>query len=360
MQSRESANKNDTWLFSKPLEIIYQVVPLLFFPIALYEIFARPNWGTNEIMWTRFVANTFLLNSLHVVLTFALILGSSALRNWVRESYKISIRQWLLRVSGILTLFLVLFWAAGAHFVVQTEWRQPFCFLLLLAGVIVPYFHSIWQIRGISTLYDEGKTSYLERYLINALFAVFVFSQIVHLLMDFPSALNVISPFIQKLQTLPLEIMRMTGVITGLLIASVIVAHSFARKGPHMKSRTLFLMRLFLFPMGAYSFVALAGTSAAHGLEYLAVFWKVSGAQPENEKKKIRKHGILSMIFLIPFMMPIYGVFWSIFAKNNFLEFISALGIAIVYTHYIVDGALYRMKDPATRKIVGPMLVEKN
>lgn len=360
MLSIESANKNNTWLFSKPLEIIYQVVPLLFFPIALFEIFARPNWGTTEIMWTRFVANTFLLNSLHVVLTFALILGSTALRHWVRENYKLSVRQWIFRVLGLLTFFLVLFWAAGAHFVVQSQWRQPFCFLLLLAGVIVPYFHSIWQIRGISTLYDEGKTSYLERYLINALFAVFVFSQIVHLLMDFPSALNIISPFIQKLQTLPLEIMRMTGVITGLLIASVIVAHSFARKGLHMKSRTLFLMRLFLFPMGAYSFVALAGTSAAHGLEYLAVFWKVSGAQPKDEKNKIRKYGILSMILLIPFMMPIYGVFWSIFTKNNFLEFISALGIAIVYTHYIVDGALYRMKDPATRKIVGPMLVEKN
>jgi succinate dehydrogenase hydrophobic anchor subunit len=360
MQINPNAEEKNKWLFSKPLEILYQIVPILILPFAFYEIFARPNWGNTEIMWTRFVANTFLLNSLHVVLTFALILGSSALRNWVRENYKISIRQWLLRVSGILTLFLVLFWAAGAHFVVQEKWRQPFCFLLILAGVIAPHFHSIWQIRGISTLYDQGNTSYLERYLINILFLFFTLSQIARLLIEFPNVLTIFGPYVSRLQQLPLDKIRLIGTLLGLLAAGGVIVNSILRKGLYMKRRSFFLLRLFLFPLGTYSFMALAGTSAAHGLEYLAVFWKVSGTQPKDEKNKIRKYGILSMILLIPFMMPIYGVFWSIFPKNNFLEFISALGIAIVYTHYIVDGALYRMKDPVTRKIVGPMLIEKN
>jgi hypothetical protein len=347
------------WLFHKPLELIYLLVPMFFFPVAFYEIFLKPNWGTTEMMWTRFVANTFLFNSLHVVLTFALILGASSLRRWVQENYKMSVNFWILRVVGIFTFFSLVFWAAGAHFVVQEKWRQPFCFLLLLAGVIAPHFHSIWQIRGISTLYDQGKTSYLERYLINILFSLFTLSQLARLLIEFPNVLTLFGPQISKLQELPLNKIRLIGTILGLLTAALIILNSISRKGLYTQRRSLFLLRLFLFPLGTYSFVALAGTSAAHGLEYLAVFWKVSGVQPNDEKKQIRKYGLLSMLFLIPFMMPIYFVFWAIFPKNGILEFVSALGIAIVYTHYIVDGELYRMKDPATRKIVGPMLLEK-
>jgi hypothetical protein len=359
MESNLEKKKEAPWLFSKPLEINYLFIPLLFFPLAFYEIFAKPNWGTTEMMWTRFITNTFLFNSLHVVLTFALILGAASLRTWVKETYKTSVNFWILRVFGIFIFFTLIFWAAGAHFVVQDKWRQPFCFFLLIAGVIAPHFHSIWQIRGISTLYDEGKTSYLERYLINIMFALFTFSQVARLLIEFPNVLTIFESSLTKIRMLPLEQIRLTGTWLGLFSSTLIVANSIFRKGLFVKRRSLFLLRLFLFPLGTYSFVALAGTSAAHGLEYLAVFWKVSGAQPEEERKKIRKYGLVSMLLLIPFMMPVYFVYWAIFPKNGILEFVSALGIAIVYTHYIVDGELYRMKNPTTRKIVGPMLLEK-
>ena len=360
MSSTLDASKRKAWLFHKPLELICLIVPMMFIPFAFYEIFAKPDWGTTEMMWTRFLTNTFLFNSLHVVLTFALILGASSLRMWVQENYKMSIKFWILRVFGIFVFFTLIFWAAGAHFVVQEKWRQPFCFFLILAGVIAPHFHSVWQIRGISTLYDEGKTSYLERYLINILFLFFTLSQIARLLIEFPTVLTIFGPYVSKLQLLPLDKIRLIGTWLGLLAASGVIVNSIRRKGLYMKRRSFFLLRLFLFPLGAYSFIALAATSAAHGLEYLAVFWKISGVQPQDEKKQIRKYGLLSMLFLIPFMMPVYFVFWAIFPKNGLLEFVSALGIAIVYTHYIVDGELYRMKDPATRKIVGPMLLEKN
>lgn len=358
MESTLEKKKETPWLFSKPFEIIYLVVPMLFMPIIFYEIFYKPNWGDSDILWTRFVVNTFLFSYLHVILTFTLILSSPVLRSWIQENYKTSVNLWLLKIFGILTLFIIFFWAGGAHFTVKSEWRQFFCFLFIFVGSIAPHFHSIWQIRGISTLYDEGKTAYFERLLITLLFFIFAFTQTVRFTIDFPASLTLFTPFVKSVHKFPLEALRKIGFTLGLIISSAIFIYSLTRKGKYKNTRSLFLLRLFLFPLGAYSFFALAASSAAHGLEYLAVFWKVSDAHPADQRKKIRKYGIISMLFILPFLMPIYLVFWfnSIFKPHFFLEFLSALGIALVYTHYIVDGALYRMKNPITRKIVGPML----
>ena len=129
-------------------------------------------------------------------------------------------------------------------------------------------------------------------------------------------------------------------------------------------NKPIYLLRLLIFPFVAFSFAASCILTIMHGVEYVCVFNKMNSRsnQPESNRMQVL---ITAVILLF-----IYGllVFW-VESKKSILpngevqiieptaQFFSILTIGLVYTHYYLDRIIFRMRDPVTRELVGPLLV---
>jgi|GEM_PF-1456708 len=361
-------------LFSPVQERLQLAAPLVPIALASWEILARPEWKLGEQAWIRFLSNVVFFNGLHVVLTFALILGMPSLRNWVGQRYGVSVRAWGVRMLLLGLLLAAIFWAGGAYFVVESPWRRSFTLLLLLLGISAPNFHSLWQIRGLSLLYEEKwrqtgevtadvdrrvrQGAERERKLLNLFFVSFVAMQAAHLVAEGPRGLPLLGWMQIQLESAALgSTLRAALVALNAVLALAMLANAAFSPSADRTHKPVYLMRLVLYPMSGYSLLAFAGLSALHGLEYLSVFWRVSDKAPAPQRRRVRWTGAAFMAALLPCLLPQFLVLWGIWEPSSLLQAVAAVGIATVYVHYVVDRAVYRMRDPATRSAMGPLLL---
>lgn len=367
-------NRGRTSLFSSGVECAHLLAPLPFAGLAIGEILLHPEWRPAELAWIRFVANILLFNSVHVVLSFVLVMGMPALREWVGRRYGISPGRWALRTLGFAILFAAVFFAGGAYFRVVPEWRRAFTALLIGLGLSVPHFHSLWQIRGLSLLYgqkDRGagdlneaarlrvqKAESRERLLLRVFLFSFIGVQIAYLAAELPPELPFWSATLAPLKAWAhFAELRLVLVFVNSALALAIVAGAATMPGAARSGRSLYLLRLFLYPLSGYSLLAFAGLSAMHGLEYVAVFLHLTSKTEAHDRRRIRRFGLTMMFAIVPFFLPAYLTIWGLANPSLALQILSAFGIATVYVHYLVDRALFRMRDTATRELVGPLLL---
>jgi hypothetical protein len=255
---------------------------------------------------------------------------------------------------------------------VEAAWRQVISLGLVILGMTAPHFHSLWQTRGLSFLYDEKsrrehalddrelerlkREGRREKLLVTGVFVSFVGMQGIHVLSEgagfLPEFARVGSPGAGYWPALRLGLVALNAIFVCLILfqaaRSPVAERSF---------KTLYLARLVLYPMSGYSLIAFAGLSALHGLEYVAVFWKISGQRPLAERTSLRKAGVWAMLAFAPLLLPQFLVLWGWVEPGIALQGASALGIAVVYAHYVLDRSLYRMREATTRARVGPLLL---
>jgi hypothetical protein len=320
---------------------------------------------------TRLIVALIFLDSIHVVYTLILLLALPEMRAWATREIVSSTGKRMMgfwpKVALIITVL-----TAGFYFLSIAAPTKNLSWVMaafILIEVIGPNQHIVAQLRGISFCYNSTIRSQRkftpeemtkaslaekrERWLMRLL----LFS---HLAYWVPRTLSSAKFYLPGS-----ELLRHVGLV-GLLILSVAIlvnAWTFPKQGESKKF--LFLTRVFIYPLKALTLSASVLSRAVHGTEYLAIFRKMVKSSSMTDAQKTGTFGIawavtllygLTAILAAPRLLHLF-THWS---EPRFLfSGLILFHLVTRYVHYYMDRAIYRMSDPATRKLIGPLLQHK-
>ncbi|MBP7843477.1 MAG: hypothetical protein KA116_01560 [Proteobacteria bacterium] len=356
-------------LFRKNLETLLLSFPLLLLLGVAIEVILGPFWPqgmTHYHRWVRFLVNVVCLNGIHIIFTFVMIGQLPELQNWARKK---SPHIWTYIWLGVGTLASIIAFS-GSYFKVESPLRSLGAQLLFIAAIILPSYHNVWQIRGLALSYRQKETHSAEaRHKIifyDKLFYYALFASYCLLLL---SMFGWTLPWSQNFHPLWTQLSESGWLFKIKQIATLLCAFCAAgllwralRNPQKNKSNlTLYLLRLLLFPLSAYSYIALMGVLASHGIEYFVVFKQmIHNSKASQQNKKELYQLTLSASFFV-FVCSIPGIFLANTTQPAlWIILLSALGTGINFTHYYLDRILFKMRDPITREHTGPLLTAKN
>ena len=294
----------------------------------------------------QFLTEVVLLNTFHIVLTYAMLACVPEMKTWINERWgTTSDKFWL-------ALFVVCFLFSNAFFfsVIGLQTYFPsLLWLLPFAMMIAPLFHGLWQIKGLSFMYHSSSTAAaaqnaraLDGLLFRVLFAVIIMIGVTRIISDSPS-----SSFHTSASQFGTFLLWLSFAIIGKIMWNSVSVDGFRISG-----RPLFLIRLFIYPFYFFSPAAFFLASVLHGFEYFLFTRRMTSRTHVSTFQFILINAVLTaaiaLIWLATLRLkPGYGLI----ALSGFLT-------SLTYIHYGLDRFLYRMRHPITRRLIGPLLVE--
>jgi len=140
--------------------------------------------------------------------------------------------------------------------------------------------------------------------------------------------------------------------------------------------KTLFGLRLILYPLSLFTVMGPAGIAATHGIEYLYIFKKLiqkSNIGPSKTRfYQITIFAILTVAAIGTLRVPLFLTFLGVdldptsatriaFYKDSLLlNFLLAASISITFAHYYMDRKLFQMRNPRIRHSIGQILGSRN
>ena len=320
--------------------------------------------------FTILLTTLIFLDSVHILWTYVLWIASPELRQWVKSNHTKAKTGWLkgrgpwgqsLVIAGLLGF---IFWFIKGSMTWSTLRGMATTWLLL--DLVGPAQHTVAQMKGISLCYnsnlrktftftaEEKKRALLSDKLERLFFRGLLFGEIFYWL---PKIFND-----DKFKIVRIDRLQDLGGILIIGSAIALLANGLYFPKQEESRKLAFLFRVMLFPLKMLSVIGGVSIRAAHGTEYLFVFRRIMQGSSITQPKRTKIFLVtiaLSLLYLIP-----YGLTWSGVLNETFGWKFSdillgwALGLVFVlrFTHYYMDALLFRMSDPATRMIVGPIL----
>jgi hypothetical protein len=359
--------QKDRCLFSRGSELLLLAFPVLLIVAALIEALNGGFWPSSigAQRWARFLVNVLFLNGLHIVFTFVMIAQLPELQKW---SVKKSRFTWPLIAVG-LSLIALLVTYAGGYFRVETHHRLLAAQILVFAGMILPAYHNVWQIRGLALTYRQKenysptarlKIIQWDKYFYYLLFISYVLLLVSHLGWVLPWESSHGEYFLKLHSEGSLAWLQRSSVVLCTLSSAALIFRACMSKERRKSYLAFYLLRLMLFPLSAYSYVALMGVLASHGLEYILVYRQMvaNSSLAQNEKRNVHILSASCAFFVFVTMVP--GFFIPARREPALaIVFLSAAGTAINYVHYYLDRLIFMMRDPMTRAHTGPLLMSR-
>lgn len=331
-------------LFEPQVEKVSLFLPVFFLLLVPIEfLFFKDGVSGFTVSSKEILLNAIFLNVTHVSLTYIMLLYFPEMRTWQFKNSKSPSRFWL----GCTAMFIILFLLVLTQRMKITDNVFFAYFSGLLA--LLPFHHALFQVRGLSACYSQqlpkNKTSeLLERFSFYLIFTGFVFTNILreYFLFDYNILRNVF---------MGMYLLAFVGISVAL---SLIPKIETSNKG-------FFLVRLVLLPLSAFSGVAAAAGAMLHGVEYFCVFHKMN-----SRSNVVSKQRILAAAFTT---LVVFGILYSFLriqkqyfddqsaALPLWLLVINSLITALTLLHYYLDRNMFRMRNPATRETIGPLLL---
>lgn len=146
-----------------------------------------------------------------------------------------------------------------------------------------------------------------------------------------------------------------------ILLALAIPANAWLNRSTRKTEKPLFLSRLIFYPF--VDWVSPLAIRFFHGIEYLVIYCRMQ-AHSESRHSDI-KRTILPMGLLVS-VAVILGLLYfrhypfdrfNMFKKRDFLvATLASLSLASGYVHFYFDRIMFQMKDPHTRRLIGPLI----
>lgn len=347
--------------FSRRLEVLNLIFPLLFFGFIAWELLADHRFSGTEKSYGTFIAKILFLNHVHVYFSFALILFSPEMRSWAHQKnieHSFFIPRWLAVFVGVFTIY---FW--GLPFLKANTIDPRIYDGIIALTAIVGLHHNFSQTLGLSLGYNHAfrilnsstqsaesflslpKLEYLERLLARLMMA----SQFTRMLWA------AIDPTPQLL----------FNILGGFTIASAAILMASGYFYPReFTNKKIFMIRYALFALMPFSFIALIGLLSVHGIEYLCVFRQMQDGSIQKNRLN-RKLVLIGTILFVGSLttIAIFGRsafgYWvtPLLPKNSELAlYLGSFALAGSFLHYHVDSLMFKMKDPKTRTVVSGLL----
>lgn len=335
-------------------------LPFLSLAAVISEIVYKIVTGTNpfsslDVNLNDLFINILLLNSLHLVFPFMILLLLPNGREFVRTKAALWSKNKIVGLSVVLVVGLL--FLVSLHSTKSLDFLGPL--KPLIAGsmiwvwYLVPTFHGMRQSAGVSQLlaspdigedlkYHQARK--LERKLLRFYYG------------------GVISAFVfQKwwAATYPPLIWIMSAISMSLAVAIIYNSRNTSATG--YTDKFIFSFRFLLWPLQPYSQIVLWSVIFNHGIEYIALIQHM--LRQSIDGKSARKMFIAATLFGMA-LISFYNVFnyihpqypnWAVesWAFSIFL----ALYPFLTLLHYAIDGIAYRMSDPDVQKTMGRFFV---
>ena len=352
-------------LFPDVFEKINLSLPLFFLIAAILEVFFFKESVSAHREGIMLIAKIFFLNHLHIFFTISMLVFFPEVRSWIKEiSTEKPTNAWTIWI-----FVGIFFWAVEQRLIGYLGQNH-----LQLAAKIVGFLllsygihHVVSQTLGISLMYNrnhqvkETKTEQTHLYKLN------FFEKWERRLFFISLTFIIVGEGLREFSSWIPEIIDYRYLIAFSVVPFVVnlymVKNLFAET---QSNKFYFLLRTLLFPMSAFSKIALAGYLSCHGIEYLFMFIKmISNSQISIDRQRLFQfYFSASGVFLVGLIVAIFR--FDLLSKiafsvtptvlHPFLWAAVSFSIVLSQMHYFWDREIFRMRNPITRKHIGPLL----
>lgn len=350
---------------------LWSAVPFLL--MSVIEIVGRRYaFGLSESIRLTGTQLIYLLSlgAVHVYLTFFILGGLPEMKSWTKET-RILKMPFTVHILLLWTAFFLLAFFGGSLFARPANWA--IFYVMIFFMYVARLHHGLAQMQGISQIYNHAEMPALserqkfEKFLTREKIAFNVIKFCV--LGGLSFYVFVPSDYMGRLNV-PMRVLFWGGVIASVYL----LYNSYTYRSVGGKRKIFFLLRVFLYALQAFSFVAAIGSLFTHSIEYFMVADKMSVTSSVGNQKRKRLYSYLALA-----MIPIMG--YTVFryfcidklsfeyvksSLNNLENFnggtnvlflvLVAFSFSIDFTHYYTDRVLFRMRSPNSRKYTAPLL----
>ena len=284
-------------------------------------------------------------------------------RQWLTE--KRSQAPSLATLLGLFFISIYLYWAIAVPYLRKTSPDSAVIKTSIIAVILIGIYHNFIQSLGLSLAYNriiESSNPELrsdvrrwerdERRFAWALMAIALFRD------------GILLFFKDQPGSVP---MALRWSLTAMTFAACFATIGSAARTPQSSDRakTIYSLRYLFIPLAPLSDFAYWGMLSCHGVEYLFVTLKIRENSIGARQPWI--HLALYAAIIIAFL-PLKIIHEEFIALENVGSFLSSnwavtylvpLTLVASYSHYIVDGFLFKFSNPRTRQMMAPLLLSK-
>lgn len=313
------------------------------------------------------------LQSLHVVLTFLGLIYLPEFKSWVQRSSKGKTKIFWLKISLLtLTLFALFFYASSPFY------RSPNAPLYIVSLVVIMNFmitlhHRLSQTYGISLAYSHRQNqSGLPRPLRNYKIEKYAFVSLLMftlLLYAFrlPNFAVVFQEYGFTLSNSVRKMIAYPSYIIAICLAFFLVFFSLyegisQKIKIYQNYKAAHSLKTIFYPFSLSSFIALLAMECLHGIEYVLIWRKLSrGSSGRFLSNRAITLTISTIVVIFTLIVFIPELWLRLELPREGFQFLLlrifvAANVAITYAHFYLDRKLFRMRNPASREIVGKIL----
>lgn len=150
------------------------------------------------------------------------------------------------------------------------------------------------------------------------------------------------------------------AVICGLIVASAMIAVTIWRRQEQGFNKTVYMLRLLLFPLALVNFAVNTIKQSLHGFEYLLILIQLRRRSGQTGSTW-GLFAILALTSAFSIMFLSHAVFPSFFRDWNprALALLLTFSFWNEYGHYYLDSVLFRFRDPNVKDTIGALLVRR-
>lgn len=326
------------------------------------------NWSISDI--PLMLTGLIFIDGVHVVFSLIMLLSLPELQTWSKSEALRSTSGWSKGMSFWTRTAAIAFGLGVCIYLLKvypgTFTLRGMATTFLLLELLGPAQHTIAQMRGISLCYngalkraykftdDEKARALLNESIERKLFLGLLIGEIFYWIPDIFQ--------MDRLNIPEIASVHFVGGVLAVACAAGLVVNGLYFPKQENSRKSAFLFRAILFPLKMLTTIGGITLRAAHGTEYLVVFKRMVQGSKITPKKQAR-------IFLLTAAVSVvYALFFCLTWPSAISELMGQtpptllLSVALVltfvvrFTHYYTDSVLYRMSDPATRSVVGPLL----
>lgn len=352
----ENDSRASVRIFHTSAEFINLILPFLALPFFIFESTTHTQWNSQHWNTAMLFMNIAGLGSIHTYFTVTMMLQLPEFKSWWSEqTSKHSLFP--ARVFIVSVLLVALSFLSYQALDLHTSWFPTVETIFLWASA----HHSFAQSLGLSQVYtmkigqeyvfndDTRKTfaclQHKELKLRKILMATFLIWTLC----------MVLASMIAK----PFEY----AILFAFLVVLFLYLHnSFSFNQLGKSNKFIFTLRLLLYPLSYYNqnfLLVVILLRFLHGIEYFGVFQIItSNTQAKQSQKKnfLFLTLILSMLGAVLVLFRKSSAFIGWFDQPWMFAIFGSLSVAMVYIHFFLDGLLFKMKDPISRKWIAPLL----
>ena len=341
-------------IFPPKQEIGFLYFPLLFLPFFFYLIHFGPAefWDHATIGWAYFITSFFFLNSIHILFTFEMLLSLDEFREFRKEND----RRMPISFFGECA---VVFCLCSLCFYKYFHMLGPVITLIIYN--VVSVFHSFRQMVGLGVVYDQllvKKYPKLRQRLELARRKEKAGQNAYLILLFLHSAL-----LISGLHYGPK--MKVATFFMGVAFCLYVYAITLQTHKFSQSNKSLYLLRIFLFPLSFVYLPCSILVAAFHGIEYLYVYKKLklnSKTPPRKGMALFAFWPVLAIFTVMIIFRPIgTGLGWLMdsdwYNASTLIRVSNTIFGALLFLHYYVDSRVYNMKTSAVRDNIGPLFL---